>query len=141
MKKLLLIGKTGSGKTTLCQALQGLTICYRKTQAVSYSPCIIDTPGEFVENRRYYSALLASSTACDLVGLVQDGTHRNSVFPPNFASMFNKKVIGIISKTEHAECNTARAEKFLRWAGVEDIIATSSLSQCGINSLREYLSD
>lgn len=141
MKKLLLIGKTGSGKTTLSQAIQGLTISYRKTQAVSYSPCIIDTPGEFVENRRYYPALLASSTECDLVGLVQDGTLRNSVFPPNFASMFNKRVIGIISKTEHEECNTARAEKFLRWAGAVDIIHTSSLSQCGISELQQYLND
>lgn len=141
MKKLLLIGKTGSGKTTLSQALQGLTITYRKTQAVSYSPCIIDTPGEFVENRRYYSALLASSTGCDLVGLVQDGTLRNSVFPPKFASMFNKKVIGIISKTEHEHCNVARAEKFLRWAGAEEIIHTSSLSHCGISELQQYLND
>ena len=140
MKKLLLIGKTGSGKTTLSQALQGLTIIYRKTQAVSYSPCIIDTPGEFVENRRYYSALLASAAACDLVGLVQDGTLGNSVFPPKFASMFNKKVIGIISKTEHKLCNVARAEKFLRWAGAEEIIHTSSLTRSGISELQEYLS-
>lgn len=141
MKKLLLVGKTGSGKTTLSQAIQGMEISYRKTQAVTYSPCIIDTPGEFVENRRYYSALLASSTECDLVALVQDGTLRNSVFPPKFASMFSKKVIGIISKTEHEECNVTRAEKFLRWAGVEDIILTSSLTMCGINELQEFLSD
>lgn len=141
MKKLLLVGKTGSGKTTLCQAIQGMELSYRKTQAVSYSPGIIDTPGEFIENRRYYSALLASSTECDLVGLVQDSTLANSVFPPNFASMFAKKVIGIVSKTEHEECNVTRATKFLRWAGVEEIILTSSLTRSGISELQQYLID
>lgn len=141
MKKILLVGKTGSGKTTLCQAMQGLKLSYRKTQAVQYSDYIIDTPGEFLENRRYYSALLASSIECDLVGLVQDATLQNSVFPPNFASMFSKNVIGIISKTEHEECNIARASKFLHWAGVKEIILTSSLTQLGISELHTYLAD
>lgn len=139
MKRILLVGRTGSGKTSLSQALQGLELSYRKTQAVNFSPSIIDTPGEFLENRRYYSALLASAIDCDLVGLVQDGTLRNSVFPPNFASMFGRKVIGIVSKTEHEQCNVVRAEKFLRWAGVEEIIRTSAVSRLGLSELQAYL--
>ena len=141
MKRVLLVGRTGSGKTSLSQAIQGLELTYRKTQAVSYSSCIIDTPGEFLENRRYYSALLASSNACDLVALVQDSTLHRSVFPPNFASMFNKKIIGIVSKIEHAEGNIPRAEKFLRWAGAEEIILTSAITRCGIDRLQGYLRD
>jgi len=139
MKRLLLVGKTGCGKTSLCQAIQGLAIAYRKTQAVSYSSSLIDTPGEFLENRRYYSALLASSTDCDMVALVQDATLTNSLFPPNFASMFAKKVIGIVSKTEHTDCNPSLAEKFLRWAGAEEIIHTSALTGVGIEELRTFL--
>lgn len=141
MKKILLVGKTGSGKTTLTQALLGEDLQYKKTQAVSYEGCFIDTPGEYLENRRYYTALLASSTQCDLIGLVQDGTASNSVFPPKFASMFTKKVIGIVSKLDHEKCDRARAEKFLRWAGVEKIFCTSSVDSVGLSYLEQYLID
>lgn len=139
MKKLLLIGKTRSGKTTLSQVLHGRALQYRKTQAVSYDGRIIDTPGEYMENRRYYSALLATSTQCDLVGLVQDGTARNSVFPPGFSSMFSKKVIGIVSKIDVESCDLARAVKFLRWAGAKEIIPISSVDRVGLSDLEQYL--
>lgn len=139
MKKILLVGKTGSGKTTLTQALQGLALHYRKTQAVSYSGCIVDTPGEYLENRRYYNALIASSTQCDVIGLVQDGTAPNSVFPPKFAFMFTKKVIGIVSKLDLEKCNRERAEKFLRWAGAEEIVCISSVDKVGLADLEQYL--
>ena len=36
MKKLILIGRTGCGKTTLTQALLGKKLVYHKTQAVYY---------------------------------------------------------------------------------------------------------
>ena len=91
MKKIMLIGKTGCGKTSLTQAIQGDDVIYRKTQAVNYHKTIVDTPGEFMENRRFYSALMVSSIQCDMVGFVQDGTAINSIFPPQFASMFKKK--------------------------------------------------
>ena len=139
MQKLMLIGKTGCGKTTLSQAMQGLTLVYRKTQAVSYTDWIVDTPGEFIENRRFYSALLASSTACDVIAFVQDATAPNSIFPPKFATMFNKPAIGIVTKTDLACANGERAEKFLHWAGATTIFHTSSLHQIGITTIIAWL--
>lgn len=139
MKKLMLIGRTGCGKTTLSQAMQGMALVYRKTQAVRYADWIVDTPGEFSENRRFYSALMASSTGCDIVGLVHDATAAGSIFPPKFALMFNKQAIGIVSKTDLADANIERAEKFLRWAGAETIFQTSSLDKTGINTIIAWL--
>lgn len=137
--KLMLVGKTGSGKTTLTQAVQGQKIAYRKTQAVKYSNTIVDTPGEFAENRRYYSALVVSSYTCDLIGFVQDATAINSIFPPKFATMFTKPVIGIITKTDLSCANLVRAQKFLKWAGATDIIQTSAVENTGIHILQSYL--
>lgn len=47
--RVALIGRIGSGKTTLFQRLTNELITYGKTQQVSYSYHFIDTPGEFVE--------------------------------------------------------------------------------------------
>lgn len=55
MKKLILIGRTGCGKTTLTQALLGKKLVYHKTQAVYYGSVLIDTPG----NTRKPSSLAA----------------------------------------------------------------------------------
>ena len=45
-RKVILIGSSTCGKTTLCQRLNGLTIKYHKTQTIGLMNNMIDTPGE-----------------------------------------------------------------------------------------------
>lgn len=71
MKKILLVGRSGCGKTTLLQRMNGLKIEYRKTQTITYENNAFDTPGEYLENRNRYSALIVSSYDCDVIGMVQ----------------------------------------------------------------------
>ena len=42
MRRILLIGRSESGKTTLKQVLRGENITYKKTQYVSQYDCVID---------------------------------------------------------------------------------------------------
>jgi ethanolamine utilization protein EutP len=139
MNKLMLIGETGSGKTTLKQALSDKEIKYCKTQSLDYSENILDTPGEYIENRRYYNALIISSVDCDIVCFVQDSTSKRNIFPPNFASIFGKKSIGIITKIDCAGSDIENAEKFLKQAGVEKIFYVDSLSRKGIENLKNIM--
>ena len=60
MQRMMLIGPSQCGKTSLTQCLRGENIHYQKTQAIVWSPTTIDTPGEYLENRSLYSALLVS---------------------------------------------------------------------------------
>jgi ethanolamine utilization protein EutP len=136
MNKILFIGKTGSGKTSLIQSIQGQKIIYKKTQAITFNGIFIDSPGEFLENRRLYPALMTSSVTCNIVVLVQDATRINSVYPPRFASMFKKRIIGIVTKVDKESSNPERAEKFLRWAGAEEIIRTSAIDKTGLELLQ-----
>jgi len=57
MKKIILIGRSECGKTTLTQALRGEKISYHKTQYINHFDVIIDTPGEYAENKLLAGAL------------------------------------------------------------------------------------
>jgi len=141
LKRLILIGKTGCGKTTLTQVLHDENIDYKKTQAIEYTKNIIDTPGEYIENRALYRALIVSSADCDIIALIQDCSQEESIFPPNFASIFAKPVIGIITKTDLCDDqkNYEKATNFLKIAGVGKIFKTSSLNKNGISEIKKVL--
>ena len=143
MRKIIFAGSTGSGKTTLCQRLHGQEIAYKKTQAVESFEQAIDTPGECVENRYLYKMLLVSSVDADIIGLVQDCTKEESYFPPGFATMFAKPVIGIVTKVELAkvEEDIAKAREFLQAAGAERIFEVSSMENVGVEELQTYLKE
>lgn len=70
MRKLILIGRSEAGKSTLIQALRNEDIQYHKTQSVDYTGSIIDTPGEYAETSRLGGALAVFS--------YEAGRHRTS---------------------------------------------------------------
>lgn len=139
MKKIMLIGETGSGKTTLTQALNNEKIKYKKTQSLEYSDSILDTPGEYIENKQYYNAIITSSMDYDVIGFLQDSTSTKIIFPPNFASTFNKKVIGIITKIDCCNNDLEIAEEYLKRAGVHEIFWVDSINGKGIEDIRRLL--
>ena len=81
MKKILLVGRSECGKTTLTQALRGETIHYHKTQYVNHFDVIIDTPGEYAENKFLGRALALYSYEADVVGLLLSATEPYSSCP------------------------------------------------------------
>lgn len=141
MKRVMLIGKTGCGKTTFAQVLHEKQINYKKTQSLEFWKKVIDTPGEYIENKYYYKALIVSSVDCDVIGLLQDCTDKERVFPPGFASIFAKPVIGIITKIDlcNDDNDMELAKRNLLDAGVERIFKISSYSFSGIKEVQEYL--
>lgn len=139
MKKTMLIGRTGSGKTTLIQAINSKEIIYNKTQAMEYYPNFIDTPGEYIENRRYYNAIISSVDQCHKIGFVQDAANHDSIFPPNFANTFNQIVFGIVTKIDKENANLEKSKKILKRAGVDKIFEVSSLNGKGLEKLKKYL--
>ena len=140
MKKILLIGKSMCGKTTLTQRIHGLDIEYEKTQMLIYSDDILDTPGEYMENRMLYKALIVSSYDCDVIGMVQACDEEHNVFPPGFSTAFTKPVIGIVTKTDLGK-DVKRAREILENAGAERVFAVSSYENEGVEELVKYLED
>ena len=144
MKRTILIGKQGSGKTALIQRIERRLITGEKTQMVSYHDAFIDTPGEYMEMRGMYRALIVSAADADVVALLHPCPDDEPRFPPQFASIFPKEVIGIVTKIDLARENEGdmeRAEGILELAGVHRIFRISALRDVGIDELAAFLSD
>ena len=140
MKKTMLIGRTGCGKTTLTHKLMDEEVKYKKTQAVSYKNKIIDTPGEYVENKMYYKSLLVLSADAKVIVLVQSAIDGATLFPPKFSTMFPKKdVIGVITKTDLENANIERSKKFLIEAGVTEVFTIGLEDSEGLEEIKKRL--
>ena len=137
MKKIILIGRVAAGKTTLTQALRGEEIHYFKTQYVNYLDTVIDTPGEYTELRQTSGALALYAYEADVVAMVLSADDDYSLFPPCCASMINRDVIGIVTKTDKE--SPERAENWLRLAGCKRIFHVDSHTGDGVDELKAYL--
>lgn len=140
MKKIIVAGNVASGKTTLCQYLNGRKIEYKKTQAVEVINSTIDTPGEYFQQRRYLRALISSAADTEVMIFVLDPTQEQSCLRCGLASTFLMDVIGVITKTDIATPEQLeRGYDLLRLAGTEKVFAVSALTGEGMDKLAEYL--
>ncbi|MDO4743141.1 MAG: EutP/PduV family microcompartment system protein [bacterium] len=140
MKKLILIGRSESGKTSLKDALLGKRQQYHKTQYINREDWTIDTPGEYAANKLLARALALYSYEADIVGLLISADEPYSLFSPNITCMANREVIGIVTKIDLDDANPDRAENWLKLSGCKQVFRVSSVTGDGISQLFEYLS-
>lgn len=139
VKKIIFMGKTGCGKTTLTKAVRGEDISYRKTQYIRFYDGIIDTPGEYAENKILGRALALYSYEADIVGLLLSATEEYSLFPPCITCMCNREVVGIVTQIDREGARPERARRWLELAGCTKIFYVSSVTGEGIEDIRGYL--
>ena len=119
MRRIMLIGENGVGRRSLARALGFALLPLQRPMAVEYAGPFVFPPPEFLENRRFYRALITTSMECGVLLLLQDATRRTSVFPPGFARIFNRRVIGVVTKTDSPDADPVRARRFLQNAGLQ----------------------
>lgn len=142
MLRILLVGSIGCGKTSFRQQLQDLPIQYSKTQAIEAMAGVIDTPGEYLEMGRYNHALMLASYDVDLVVLMHAATSKDTRYPPGFASMFNRRVLGVVTKIDLVpRFRVAQARERLTLAGAREILEVNSLTGEGFDAVRGVLAD
>lgn len=139
MKKIVLMGRSEAGKTTLTQALKGEKIQYHKTQYVNNFDVIIDTPGEYIQTKGLGSALALYTYESDVVGLLVAATEPYCLFPPCVTCMTNRETIGIVTKIHEPGANAERAASWLRLTGCEKIFYVDSKTHEGIPEILEHL--
>ncbi|EXX87788.1 ethanolamine utilization protein EutP [Paenibacillus darwinianus] len=142
MRKVMIIGAVGAGKSSLVKALFGDSRpeSAAKTQSLVYREWLIDTPGEYSENPLYYRSLMATSHEAAAVLLVQDATRSRNYFPPGFASGFPVPAVGAVTKIDHPDADAQRASALLGQSlPGGDIYPTSSATGEGVEELKERL--
>ena len=141
MRKIMFVGRSESGKTTLTQAMKGKKIIYHKTQYVNHYDVIIDTPGEYAETKRLGGSLAVYGAEADVIGLLISATEPLSLSPPNCTSQSNREVVGIVTKCDHWAADPEQAAEWLRLAGCKKIFFTSSFTGEGIAEIISYLKE
>ncbi len=138
-KRLMLIGRSEAGKTTLTQALSGSPIEYEKTQSISMNSLLIDTPGEYIQTKNFGTAIAIYSYEADVIGLLLSADEPYSLYSPCITCMTTKEVIGIITKIDHKNANVQNAEKWLKLAGCKKIFKVNSLANQGVDDIKRHL--
>lgn len=141
MKKIILMGRSEAGKTTLTQALKGKKIQYHKTQYINNYDVIIDTPGEYIQTAHLGRALALYSYEADVVGLLVAATEPYSLYPPCITCMVNREVVGIITKINDPKANVERAERWLRLTGCKTIFKVDSKTGEGMPEILMHLAE
>ena len=135
-RRIILIGRSTAGKTTLCQRINHEELQYHKTQTVQIvNQSMIDTPGEYLRG-----ALMVTAADADTIVLVQDATEKGSMFPPAYSSMFAKPCVGVVTKSDLAsEHEISNARQYLKAAGAGEIFVVSSVTGEGVEALVRHL--
>lgn len=139
MKKIILMGRSECGKTTLTQALKGDVIDYHKTQYINHYDVVIDTPGEYAENANLARALALYAYEADVVGLLLSATEPYSLYPPCCAACCTRPVIGIVTQIDRPDADADQAQEWLEMAGCEPVFRVSSYTGEGIWQILNYL--
>lgn len=140
MKRIIFMGKSGAGKTTLTQKIKDIPVEYHKTQYINFHDVIIDTPGEYAENANLAAALALYSYEADVVGLLISAKDSYSLFPPNITCLVNREVVGIVTHIDEYGANPERAQRWLKLSGCEKVFLVDAKSGKGVEKLTDYLS-
>lgn len=133
MKKIILVGRTGCGKTSLTQALRGEHIHYHKTQYVNYFDVVIDTPGEYAETARLQGRLPCIPMKRRWWGCCCPPPSPIPCTRPT-SPVWRTGVIGIVTQIDQPLARPERAERWLRLAGCKTIFFVSAQTGEGTRS-------
>ena len=156
LRSTLWVGSTYSHVETAVQCLLGGKKTLPRPLAVYREGNCVLTPGEYIENPWYFSALLVSSYDVDTVVLGYRLGEPFNPYPPATAGAFNRNVVGVVIMNDALDTSQiGESVRLLRLAGANDIcvvteseedIAEQNLIQdmpmvtYGYKALREMLS-
>ena len=120
MKRYVLLGTVGAGKSTLYAALHGIACDEaKKTQAMQYDlDGGVDTPGEFFCHPMYYPALLSTTVDTDVLIYVHPANDPLCRLPAGFLNIYTQReVICAITKVDLPDADFEATLQLVREVG------------------------
>ena len=122
LRSTLWVGSTYSHVETVVQRLLGVKKILSRPMAVYCEGNCVLTPGEYIENPWYFSALLVSSYDVDTVVLGYRLGEPFNPYPPATAGAFNRNVVGVVVTNDALDASQiGESVRLLRLAGANDI--------------------
>ncbi|MDV5169063.1 EutP/PduV family microcompartment system protein [Photobacterium rosenbergii] len=120
ISNIAFIGEVDAGKSALINKLLNTDTNTGKTQAATfYQGSVIDTPGEFVDNRSWNGALLSTISSVKTIVILQPADAKRVSAPSGLLRVYpNKNIVAVISKSDVEDADCERAERLLRVEGI-----------------------
>ncbi|MBR1603616.1 MAG: ethanolamine utilization protein [Synergistaceae bacterium] len=136
-RKIMVIGRSEAGKSTLMAALGMIDGTVTKTESVQFNSNCIDTPGELLESPFFKHTFMPLSCKAKVVLLLLD-PFKHSSFSPGITTILRAPSLGVITKIDlpGAEKRIELATKQLLNAGVKEVFPISSVTGEGLDALK-----
>lgn len=141
-KRIMVIGPSKCGKTTLVNALNDYDGPLRRTPDLIYGKNTIDVPGSYIENAWMYKHIIAAAQDASCVLILVDQSNCTEIYSHGFAKSFSCPVIGgVITKCDLMPENKEKCVMQLKKIGgvSEPYFHISFEMGTGIDALKEYL--
>lgn len=139
-KRIMVIGPSQSGKTTLVNLINNQESKVLRTQDVIYGINTIDVPGAYIENSWMYKHLIAIAQDASHILFLVDQTNPVDIYPPGLANAFTCPVLGVITKVDTLNLNIERCIAQLKKAGAQEpYFKISSSDANSFKSLKQIL--
>lgn len=139
-KRIMVIGPSRCGKTTLVNELNNYQGELKRTQDMIYGKNTIDVPGSYIENSWMYKHVIAAAQDASHVLILIDQSRSTDVYPHGFAKSFRCPVIGVVTKCDLMPENKISCLRQLKIIGIlEPYFHISSHEEIGLEELKKYL--
>ncbi|TKB56577.1 EutP/PduV family microcompartment system protein [Ferrimonas aestuarii] len=122
LKNVAFVGEVDAGKSALIDKLVEQSVHIGKTQSPNiYRGRVIDTPGEFIDNRAWNNALLSTISMVKTVVCLQPANAKRFSPVPGLLNVYaNKNIVGVISKTDVDDADIELAKSLMREANIPE---------------------
>lgn len=139
-KRIMVVGRRASGKTTIVNFLNDYKGPLKRTADVIYGEKTMDIPSSYLESPWMYKHIIALSQDAKKIVYVLDSKNPKETISDGFTKLFNLEVVGVINKARDDEKNIKTCKETLKRIGInEPYFLIRENSEVDMKYLKEYL--